>query len=213
VNLLYLGYRDWLDLESRIPGIVEQFVKSGRDQGWEMVAYGTSPLEPRWMLCRRVKTGASPGSGGLIPTLPGTGEFSGWAGLESIAAMEGPYPAQHLPAVRWGLGPETALLIQTRHAGHFTFLMSGMPGLPGQEVTVSLDGKSLKTYALTLNQFNHFSLPLSLDAGPHKLALRYNKCVQAAPGVCMAVLFEQLKLRPDAAGELPARRPGEQAAP
>jgi hypothetical protein len=204
VNLLYLGYRDWVDLESRVPGIVEQFVKSGRDEGWEMVAYGTSPLEPRWMLCRRVKPGTSPGTGGLIPSLPGTGEFSGWAGLESLAAMEGPYPAQHLPAVRWGLGPETTLLIQARHAGHFTFLMSGRPGLPEQEITVSLDGKPLGTFPLTLDQFNHVSLPLSLEAGQHKLVLRYNKCVQASPTVCMAVLFEQLKLQEDTAGEPPA---------
>lgn len=204
VNLLYLGYRDWVDLESRIPGIVDQFVKSGRDEGWEMVAYGTAPLEPRWMLCRRVKAGSSPGTGGLIPSLPGTGEFSGWAGLESLAAMEGPYPAQHLPAVRWGLGPETTLLIQARHAGHFTFLMSGRPGLPEQEIAVSLDGKRLGTFPLTLDQFNHVSLPLSLEAGQHKLVLRYNKCVQASPTVCMAVLFEQLKLQEDAGGEPPA---------
>ena len=163
------------------------------------------------MLCRRVKSGASPGSGGLIPSLPGTGDFSGWAGLESIAAMEGPYPAQHLPAVRWGLGPQTTLLIQARHSGHFTFLMSGMPGLPGQEVTVSLDGRPLKTLPLKLDQFNHFSVPLSLDAGRHQIGLRYNKCVQAAPGVCMAVLFERLKLQEDTAGEPPATLPGQQA--
>lgn len=205
VNLLYLGYRDWVDLESRIPGIVEQFVKSGRDQGWQMVAYGTSDVEPQWMLCRRVKPGASAGSGGLIPLLRGTVEFSGWAGTGSLAPTEGPYPARDLPVVRWGLGPQTTLLIQAPHAGHYTFLMSGRPGLPGQEVTVSLDGKPLKTFPLKLDEFNHFSVPLSLESGPHQLVLRYNKCVQAAPGVCVAVLFEQLKLQEDG----PTSRPHE----
>lgn len=206
-TLFYLDHAGWMSLDARSPGIVDRFVRDGRDQGWELVAYGVGQRDSRWMLCRRVATEPSRGSAGIINPLPGSDKFSGWSETESLAAMEGPYPAQNLPIVRWGLAPATTLTVRTERAGRFVILVGGAPALSGQEVNVSVDGRPVARLPFAPSGFSRFSLPVSLSAGPHMIVLRYAKWVEAAPTIWEAVLFDQLTLRDDPGIELPSQPP------
>lgn len=208
-SLMYLDYRGWQELEARSPGIVEQFIRDGRKHGWELVAYGLAPRNDRWMLCRRVATESGRRAGGIISPLPGSEQFAGWTTTDSLATMEGPYPGRHLPVVRWGLGPATTLNVRAARPGRYVMLMSGTPALPGQIVSVSVDGRQAAKYAFAPGRVSRFSVPLSLGAGPHTIVLRYANWVVADPTTWEAVLFHQLTLREISDGEPPSQSPGE----
>lgn len=73
--------------------------------------------------------------------------FAGIEVLEGLLPTEGPYPAQSLPRVRWGLAPKIRVRLRRRPgtAGN-TLRLVALSQLPGQEMAVRLNGREIRRH-------------------------------------------------------------------
>jgi hypothetical protein len=117
--------------------------------------------------------------------------FTGWDQATGLAALEGPYPEQNLPQIRWGLGPATHVMLTDEPAGSGELFLDCASGTAAQVLTVKLDGKPVFSTPLEYWSFNKLTIPLEFTAGAHDLELDYTHWDQAGDAP-RAVIFKQL---------------------
>lgn len=137
-----------------------------------------------------------------LPTFDGTTyhlfknvRFGGYRPVEGFGPREGPYPQWGLPVVHWGTGVLTRLQVTSPSGGLVRLALSGRADVPGQAVTVLLDGKAVFESPVPAGGvFTELEVPLVLSPGSHEVALRY-----AATGTgarSRAVLYRRLQIVP-----------------
>ena len=138
-----------------------------------------STLESLWLLRLH---GAGP-----------VGPFDGWSAIAGLDAVEGPYPRRGIVRpVRWGLGRATRLVL-SGGAGRARLVMEATSFVPGQSITVSLDGRPVARMPVPGGgAFVRREVELGA-AGEAEVALQYERSL-SVEGRELAVLFSRLSV-------------------
>jgi hypothetical protein len=127
------------------------------------------------------------------------GHFHGWTQVTGLAPLEGPYPKDGLPQVRWGLGPATVITLDADSAEDEVLSMQAQSQLAksaNQKMTVSLDGRMIAEHPFAVpGNFDSVTVPLHLSGGRHTVTIRYATWVND-PNRRAAVLFTSLQFDP-----------------
>lgn len=124
------------------------------------------------------------------------GKFFGWRLASGMGDLEGPYPENVLPPfVRWGYGPSSTISMNDHNGGHFNLNLRARNQIPGQVMTVKLDGQTLKQIPMEPSQeFKPLVIPFEAKPGPHTIEMDYSKWEQVMPRPT-AVLFSSIVIR------------------
>ena len=113
--------------------------------------------------------------------------------VEGLLPVEGPYPAQGLPRVRWGLAPGIKVRL-LKPAGK-TLRLAALSQLPGQEISVRLNGAEIRRHAFrSTGGFETMRVDVSGMKAGDLLELVPTKWRDDPDGHARAVLFRALWL-------------------
>jgi hypothetical protein len=116
--------------------------------------------------------------------------------------IEGAYP-EGLGVVRWGTAPESNTVFCLDNEEERVLELSGR-SIPGQILTVLLNGTEQLRHTFKTHDFEDITVPLVMTKGDNQLTLRYTTHFPVSPdNLKRAVLFRQISL-------LPAERTGPQ---
>lgn len=166
--------RDWLP-SSKIQGQTLALIRANGDFA-QIAAFPTPSGKPYYVFERRRK-------------------FSGWKTLSGMGEVEGPYPRLSLPKVRWGLGPESRLVVDAWQGGRMRLVMSCYTYIPNQEITVRLDGKRIALHAMpAVGKVYRFETQVDAVRGRHEIELVYKDWLRDQPSRPLATLFAELRI-------------------
>ena len=102
-------------------------------------------------------------------------EYSGWTQSTGLAPREGPFPAQNLPVVYWGLGPATGITF-TAPATPAKLALQFRNGQPDEHMQIRLDDRPIYSHTFgTSTEFTSVDVPLDVKPGTqHQLTITYN---------------------------------------
>ncbi len=119
---------------------------------------------------------------------------------------EGPYPALHLPRVRWGLGPESIIQIHSNYRSQKNLLLHVKSLFPAdQTITIMLNDQPIAELCIEVSikeqekDFHVLSIPVDLVAGINVVRLTYNTwktspTADDADQYPLAVLFSKIEI-------------------
>jgi hypothetical protein len=124
-----------------------------------------------------------------------TEEFSGFDPVAGLGAVEGPFPKEQIPVLRWGHGPATKLKVTASEFGDYRLSWVARSDFPDEVVTVKLDGKQIAQHPViaSYSEFSESHDSFSLAAGEHEIELDYTKW-HTDTDRPMAVLFKTLQV-------------------
>jgi hypothetical protein len=125
---------------------------------------------------------------------PGTPAFCGFTAVRGLSAEETPR-AEPGARVRWGLAPETVLSVNSGGEPLLVMLECRPHLLPGQSVTLWVDGASVRTRPFESRHAETIVQRLDLPEGDHELRLSYANA-QNVDGRELAVLFRKIQVVP-----------------
>ncbi len=117
--------------------------------------------------------------------------------ISGMGPVEGPFPAQHMRLVRWGMGPLTRLNAHADRSGKYLLQWIGRTDFQEQIVTVTVDGKEATKQPIpgSFTEFHETRVYLNLGKGDHVIELRYARWHQEARDPRpMGVLYKLLRL-------------------
>ncbi len=114
-------------------------------------------------------------------------------------AIEGPYP-EGIGVVRWGVAPESTTVSRASSDEKWTLELTGR-SIPGQTVTILLNGSEQQRHTFKTDGFEDIVVPLAMKKGENELMLRYSTHLPpGADNVKRAVLFRKISLLPNQPG-------------
>jgi len=121
--------------------------------------------------------------------------FAGIEVVDGLLPIEGPYPAQDLPRVRWGLAPIVRIRVRPPAGGAAVLRLAVLSQLPGQELAVRVNGAEIRRHVFRgTGSFERLrvDLPAPIPDGIVELVPKQRS--DDADGRARAVLFRALRL-------------------
>ena len=122
-------------------------------------------------------------------------DYYGFTPLSGLGDLELPTAAEKSHLLRWGYGPLTRLKVPAERAGTYDLYWYARTDLPGQIVTVKLNGKEIRREPIAFDRHNFSAarIPLDLKAGDNELEFVYAKWHTEGPPP-LGVLFRHLQI-------------------
>ncbi len=113
--------------------------------------------------------------------------------------IEGPYPGG-LGLVRWGIAPESTTIFSLNGAEKRLLELSAR-SIPGQILTILLNGSEQVRHAFKTEDFEDIAVPLDMTEGDNQLTLRYTTHFPvSSDNFKRAALFRKILLLPEDSG-------------
>jgi hypothetical protein len=118
------------------------------------------------------------------------------ARTHGFLAVEGAYP-DGLRVVRWGIAPESTTVFSLNGEEKRVLELSAR-SIPGQTLTVLLNGSEQQRHTFKTDDFEDIVVPLAMKKGDNQLTLRYTTHLPvSADNFARAVLFRKILLLPE----------------
>jgi hypothetical protein len=122
--------------------------------------------------------------------------FGGWAETAGLLPAEGPYPAQDLPRVRWGLGPQVVLR-PVSASGTRLLRIAALSQLEGQVLSIRVGGAEVRRHVFrSTGGFERIRVEIPAGPGDATIALVPAQWRDDPDGRARAVLFRALRMEP-----------------
>jgi hypothetical protein len=122
--------------------------------------------------------------------------FGGWVSAQGLAPLEGPFRWADNRMVRWGLGPETRLVVRSPAVRSGALEFSGLTMRRDNAIQVIVNGTVAGQMPLRASRvFRTASFPVTWQSGENVVALRYAVWEPGSDGSGAAVLFKVLRAR------------------
>jgi glycosyltransferase involved in cell wall biosynthesis len=124
-------------------------------------------------------------------------EFVGWDEATGLGPQEGPYPEWQLPVVRWGFGPCTVLVFESKERPLVFSAICGPHHLPRQTMKIILNGKRIHQKRFdNPGEYHEIRVPFRPHPGRNELVLEYDDWETIHTNRPLALLFKRLQVAP-----------------
>jgi hypothetical protein len=121
--------------------------------------------------------------------------FRGWMEETGMGPIEGPYPEERLPRVRWALGNETRIVPEGVRPGLIAISGSAMTYTANQQMTFHVGQDLVGTVDLPeTKKFVDFTFPAKLETPWEPVLISYSMWDHTNPALSKAVMFQRLTL-------------------
>ena len=113
--------------------------------------------------------------------------------ISGFLPPEGPYPQWKLPVVRWGLYPESQILLPDRLRGGIKIRLSAR-GKPGTALVVTHNRVEIYRHLFKGSSFEDIAIPLSVSSGQNAVGFQYEEFSTGEDGINRTILFQNIRI-------------------
>jgi hypothetical protein len=106
---------------------------------------------------------------------------------------EGPYPQWKLPVVRWGLFPESRILLPDELSGTVEMHLSAR-GQIGAKLLVTLNTEEIYHHVFNGESFEEMAIPLTIASGIKVVRFRYDRFTDGKDNFKRTILFGNIRI-------------------
>jgi len=116
--------------------------------------------------------------------------------IVNFGRVEGPYPKRNLPKVRWGLGPESKIIVKSEEKTDRDLILDVRNLLHnGQALKVLINGKMIRSISLKkTRKSQNIKIPIKLRKGSNKILLKYSKWKKKKNKIKLAILYSRITI-------------------
>jgi len=116
--------------------------------------------------------------------------------IVNFGRAKGPNPKRNLPKVRWGLGPESKIIVQSEEKMDRVLILVVRNFLHnGQALNVLINGKMIRSILLKkTRKFQTIKIPIKLRKGSNKILLKYSKWEKKKNKRKFAILYSRITI-------------------
>jgi hypothetical protein len=115
--------------------------------------------------------------------------------VQGFLPAEGPYPQWNLPVVRWGLSPESKIVLPDKLSGKINLDLSAR-GIPGARLIVMINAVQVYNHVFSGNSFENIRTSFSTGPGANVVKFQYEGINQGKDQNIRTVLFQNITFHP-----------------
>lgn len=113
--------------------------------------------------------------------------------ISGFLPPEGPYPQLKLPVVRWGLYPESQILLPDNLKGSVLIYLSAR-GQQGTKLVIISNKEEIYQHVFIGNSFENMTIPLTVSSGTNVISIKYDKFYEGNNNLNRAILFQDIRI-------------------
>jgi len=113
--------------------------------------------------------------------------------ISGFLTPEGPYPQWKLPVVRWGLYPESRILLPDKLSGTVKINLSAY-GQQGANLSITLNKTEIYHHIFKGESFEDIDIPLIVSSGKKVIGLKYDKFSGGKDEFNRTILFQNIRI-------------------